>query len=27
LQEKLSEQDKILGNAVPSLALVVEAIK
>jgi ubiquinone/menaquinone biosynthesis C-methylase UbiE len=27
LHEKLNEQDKILGNTVPSLALVVEAIK
>lgn len=27
LKQKLSEQDKVLGNTVPSLALVVEAIK
>jgi SAM-dependent methyltransferase len=27
LQEELSEQDKIFGNSVPSLALVVEATK
>jgi len=27
LQEALNEQDKILGNTVPSLALVIEATK